>query len=266
MEQQNQLILSLSDEELYVILLFLKAPQIAGFDGLDQINQLTDSYRHEILGVAERALIARGFFTVDENRSLKLLPPVFAAVGASAFPDYYIQLYRQIGTNPAEAGYFGKSENIFVFWASKLPKIHTFVVFESVKEYKDAISRSIPLGNYSNSLSNVSVLPNTVIDEMAKVTSPETVSGFSKHLKTHGMENDIADQFAHEVLNRKAITSLNRINREGNEAQVVEAMTFLEGEKYLWHMQSGKDEGTLELKTITRVLANTLIDKLTATA
>jgi hypothetical protein len=131
--ESQRIALALSREELYVVMRFLKATYIPGFD-LAWLKAAPDGSIPEdvqrALEVATNALIARGYLSLNEAEEAKpmevtLPSPVIALVGACIFGELSVllSLYK-----PEEQGimYLHKLHQLGVVHTVPLPGVHQF--------------------------------------------------------------------------------------------------------------------------------------------
>ena len=119
MAATTSLSMALSQEELFVILAHLKAERLLGLES-EILKGLSGDQISLVMGVAERALMARGFLKPGPENRLQLEPPVFAAVGACAFPETSLIVTRH---RPDAVG-----ENYFFHTSRKMIVMHTMPV------------------------------------------------------------------------------------------------------------------------------------------
>ena len=134
LSQKELIDISLSREELFVVMRLLKAQTLPGFDlswlkrGLDGL--LSDDIRQE-LEVATNALIARGYIT-DVKPSSEASPltmsmpsPLIALVGTCAFADYNVLLALHTRQGQRQM-YLHQLRELGVVHTMPLPDIHQF--------------------------------------------------------------------------------------------------------------------------------------------
>ena len=134
LSQKELIDISLSREELYVVMRLLKAQALPGFDlswlnrGLDGL--VSDDIRQE-LEVATNALIARGYIT-DVKPSSETSPltmsmpsPLIALVGTCAFAEYNILLILHTPRGQQQM-YLHQLRELGVVHTMPLPDIHQF--------------------------------------------------------------------------------------------------------------------------------------------
>ena len=150
---QETIDVSLSREELFVVMRLLKAQALPGFDlswliqGPD--GMVTDDIRHE-LEVATNALIARGYITnvkpptATEPVTMGMPSPVIALVGTCAFAEYSVLLLLHTRQGQKQM-YLHQLRELGVVHSMPLPDIHRFEALEGRAGVLRAIDRALGL-------------------------------------------------------------------------------------------------------------------------
>jgi len=133
----QRIAISLSREELYVVMRLLKATQLPGFD-LSWLNAaadgtVPDDVRHA-LEVATNALVARGYLTpqeptAEEPLKVNMPSPVIALVGTCAFGIDSILLSLHTADGP-RLMYLHELRELAVAHTMPVPDIHQFEAIE----------------------------------------------------------------------------------------------------------------------------------------
>ncbi len=129
----QRVVVSLSREELYVIMRLLNASQLPGFD-LTWLNatpdgEVPDNVR-QTLDVAANALIARGYMSLQEpveteKVQINIPSPVIALVGACIFGENSILLSLHTPDGP-KLTYLHQLRELGVVHTVPLPDVHQF--------------------------------------------------------------------------------------------------------------------------------------------
>jgi len=129
----QRVVVSLSREELYVIMRLLKASQLPGFD-LTWLNatpdgEVPDNVR-QTLDVVTNALIARGYLSLQEpveaeTVQVNIPSPVIALVGACIFGENSILLSLHTSDGP-KLTYLHQLRELGVVHTMPLPDVHQF--------------------------------------------------------------------------------------------------------------------------------------------
>jgi len=125
MNKEKSLAVSLSQEELYVIMAYLGADMLLGLDNAP-IKELSDDQYKLAMKVAERALIAREFLIPDGKGKFKLNDVIHALVGACAAPEYSLIIKRSYPIKLPEDYLFHFSRMMIVLHTNPMTAIRQF--------------------------------------------------------------------------------------------------------------------------------------------
>ncbi|NUM45015.1 MAG: hypothetical protein HUU38_09930, partial [Anaerolineales bacterium] len=116
----------LSQEELFTSLAYLRLPGILGLDG-SVFDQLTPEQTRLSIGIAERALIARCFLTVQPNeQQLQPAPILLAALLTCARPQHTLIVTRHRPDQTFNYFFHTVNENT-IFHTQNFPGVHQFI-------------------------------------------------------------------------------------------------------------------------------------------
>lgn len=130
--------MALSQEELFVAMVYLKAEQFPGLD-LESFKELEEQKASLMISVAERALIARGFLRPDANQQWQLETKVQGLLAACLWPDRSIFVYHTRPQSSPEEYFFHAYQRMYILHSIPVTAIHQFIAVED----KSAIARSI---------------------------------------------------------------------------------------------------------------------------
>ena len=123
---------AVSTEELLVILGYLKAESMPGVDG-SRLQGLGEEQLGWALGIAERALYARGFIIPDPQKKPALAPTVFSVVGACVMPEITIVVSCNRPNQRREEYYYHLSRAMAVMHYSLNEGIHQLWLFRNAR-------------------------------------------------------------------------------------------------------------------------------------
>jgi hypothetical protein len=132
MDKKSALVINLSQEELLVVMAYLGAKKLLGFNYSVSENTTAEEYQSS-MKTAERDLIARGFLVQGENQQFKLNDIVFAIVGACASPEQTLLIHKVYPQKPSEDYWFHQSRKMFVLHTIPMTYIHQFISFGGIK-------------------------------------------------------------------------------------------------------------------------------------
>lgn len=243
MASKSSLSIALSQEELFVVLAYLQADQLLGLE-LEIFKELSEREFRLIMGVAERALVARGFLKPGPENRLQLEPAVFATVGACAFPETSLVITRNRPNAPEENYFFHTSRKMIVMHTMPVTAIHQFIAVED----KTAIARAVLSILSMGSLSKPKCMPGQVKltalvnarDAAQEKGAKEAFRILSRASLEEKTAQELAATFAQPVANTTMAYIEHRL-----EGQPSDGFTILEGKNALWLLapiESPKDE------------------------
>lgn len=196
-ETRPQLVISLSEEELFVILKLLQAPLIAGVD-LSRFSDDTDEHRPESmaeeLGTAIRALVARGYllpFQGHSDQPLVLAPSqelrnqpwtragmyneVRDLISTCAFATRSLLLNWHTRSGK-DLLYVHERNGLFVIITSLLPAVYTFTALTSWEDAWQFIAHKLSIQERTllgPSLPSIKLRHETLMNLQKLASQPE---------------------------------------------------------------------------------------------
>ncbi|GEM_PF-5462061 len=250
MDKKDTLTITLSDEELYVVLIYLGAESLIGFDAAEAINSKAEDTRRDILATAERALVARGFLVLEEGKSeLTLIAPVLAAVGACAYPDVSLTVGRQAKDTEPEIAYFHLSRKMAVLHGKPMTGIHSFIAFESAEKLQEGLNRLMQIGTYQAADYPAYTIPGQVLARVRELLQTGGVKEAATHLQTAGLDTATASAFAADILAMRLLMSFSRVNRADGIEKMTASFTILEGQEHLWRLTNTPEGDSVIVET-----------------
>jgi hypothetical protein len=164
MTTKTSLSMALSQEELFVIMLYLKAEKLPGLE-LEVFKSLSEEQTAFMMGIAERALVARNFLKPDPEGRLKLEQTIFAIVGACAFPDRSLIVTRTRPEAIEENYFFHTSRNIIVMHTTPVTTIHQFIAVEEKMALMKTILSILNMPSLSKPKYKSGSIQQTVLEE-----------------------------------------------------------------------------------------------------
>lgn len=209
MTPQEALTFTLSQEELLVVLAYLQAPSLVGFD-TEVFQGIGDDERRMVIGVAERALIARGYLRPGAEGRLQLEPAIFATVGACAMPEETVIVTRSPAGAVREEYFFHCSRQMVVLHTIPMSAIHQFIAFEEKSALLRAMLSILALSDHPALRCSPAVLEQETLLSArdAAEKGPEAARGL---LLQAGLEGSTAGELARSLASLKASTTLVRI-------------------------------------------------------
>jgi hypothetical protein len=224
-ETQPQLVMSLSEEELFVALKLLQAPMIAGID-LSKFHHGPNERSTEnvlaALGAAFKALVARGYLIPLDERSehplifapseelrnqpwthVSLRQEVQALVGTSASAARSLLLSWHT-TRGNDLLYVHERDGLFVVNTSPLAGVYTFTALASWEETWQIIASKLTIQEQMQPeppLPTIKLRPETLTSLREKSSSPDDLHELYTRLTQAGVSHPTA-QVLLEALNQ----------------------------------------------------------------
>jgi hypothetical protein len=186
MEKKHALSFALSQEELFVVLAYLKQPAMMGLNA-SSLSKLSEEQKHIVLDVAERALIARSMLVVDGKDHLKLSDPVFALVAGCVASDAAVVISYEFPKRPPEAFFFHVSRKLNIVHTIPMSAIHQFIAVEDRKALlRSAMAALSPLGTQKTLSVPGGELTEDLIAQAKEAASNEKTRNSRSDIKCHG--------------------------------------------------------------------------------
>lgn len=199
--------ITLSREELYVVMRLLKATQLPGF-GLEWLHSAADGRLpgdiRRMLEVAANDLIARGYLSPvkqQENPELLVLEmpaPIIALVGSCAFSEYTMALSLRHTSNGSRVFYLHKLHELWVVHSVPYPNMHQF---EAVDRWRisNVVDELLQLHSQSPSMLASGTVPATRIELARDLASSGKVEEATDILVCNDLPFETAQALAHAL-------------------------------------------------------------------
>lgn len=212
MPPKEVLTFALSQEELLVVLAYLQATSLLGFD-IEVFQGLGDTEREMVFSVAERALMARGFLRPGADGRLQLEPAIFATVGACAMPDETIVVTRNPAGALQEKYFFHCSRRMVVLHTVPVSAIHQFIAFEEKSAILRAILSILALSDRPPLSCSATVLEQESLLS-ARDAAEKGAHSARAFLLQAGLEENTAEELAQSLASLSASTTLVRVAQD----------------------------------------------------
>jgi hypothetical protein len=212
-QKAEQAAFALSQEELYVLLSYLKAPTPIELDDLEaQIFQgMPSDQKVTLLRAVERCLLARECLRLNADRTLSVHPSVAQAVQVCASPERsWFVLHRRRGEE-ATVHCFHRRAELFVLLTKPLAGMHHFVVFADDGFMRQTASDLIAAGAAKAVACAPGTMPTEVLGALTDPSQPLERAAVAAKLAKAGLTPDTAEHFAQSMEGLQSITILTRI-------------------------------------------------------
>jgi len=143
LENKNQMVINVSQEELLYILRTLGAPAIPGIDPQIFLD-ITEKEIAVAVGVAGRALIARGFINLNDKGEQIVTEAPLALIGTCALPRFSV-LAEETTADTAQGIFWHGTNSLIIEHNIPMRGIHKFRALSTEVDLTDQILNSIQL-------------------------------------------------------------------------------------------------------------------------
>jgi hypothetical protein len=228
--------MALSQEELFVIMFYLRTETLPGFD-LSIIKNLDQDQLNLIVGVAERALLARGFLKPDSEGRLQPELYIKLIIGTCTAPEKSLIITRICPKAPEEDYFFHTLSDVIVMHSIPITSMHQFI---AVKD-KKAITRTAISILSMDSLPKLKCTPGTVqqtVLENARDAAQNSGSKDALEILTHtDLTKETARQFAATLTRSVTNTTFAYFTKD----KPIDGFTLLQGENGYWLLEPVED-------------------------
>lgn len=247
MEKKSSLSIALSQEELFVTLAYLKAPYLLGLNN-QVLTDLPQASRDMVMGVAERALIARGYLGIKKD-TLELIPVVQAMIGACISPQKTLVIQSKSANQVEEDYYFHVSRKMNVMHMQPMTAIHQFTMVKDATMLPRSAFATMKLTEPKNLTPLTGVVPDSVVTQVQEAAKEGSQAKPQALLKTvPGLSADFVDAFCRSLNQAHRKMLVMCIRQQENKTPMVDGFTLLVGGIHLWLLQPG-DNGNVNIST-----------------
>ena len=236
---------TLSQEELFVVLAYLKVDALVGLD-----NQILKSLSPEqiqlVMSVAERALISREFLSPDADNRLQLEKVVLAIVGACAAAETTLVVTHNRPNRPTENLFFHTARKMVVMHSMPVTAIHQFVALEEKSDIAKLVTAILNVKEQS-----ILKCPEGQIQDelITQARDAALESGKAKALEVLAkskLEQSTAGQFATTLTSLVSNTTQVYIKHQKNGDSAADGFTILQGSNGAWILKPIENDKTAE--------------------
>ncbi len=246
--KRNSLAIGLSQEELMVILAYLKTNKFLGLEDED-LKAYTSEQINLVMGLAERALIARGFIVRGADGRMELSPLAFSVVGVCAFPDITIIVGQNRPNQLEQNTFFHSARKMNVIHSIPMTFIHQFVAVEERRDLAQALIST--LGIDSATVSG-SMTATTQMETLGDAREAAEKGDFDKTvtlLTGGGVAKSVAELLAQSLVKPLVNTTVSFIDHKNDN---FDGFALLQSEETLWSLKPVEPQNnweTVEIRT-----------------
>ncbi|MCI0732052.1 MAG: hypothetical protein L0332_35750 [Chloroflexi bacterium] len=237
MDEKKPLTVSLSQEELFVILRYLEVPYLMGLNNAVW-QGIEEDVAGLILSVAERALIARNFLVMNTvQKRFELVPPILALVGACAKPDYSLIMTLNRPRKPSEGLFFHLAGQIVVSHTIPITGIHQFIALPDKKAVARAVLSNFSLGTETVPEGKMSRITQALLVQARDAAVAGGVAGALAILAQVDLDPETRQALAITLATVKVNATLAYMDHQNDGEPAADGFTILEGENGFWRLK-----------------------------
>ena len=247
MADKKAISFSLSQEELKILLAYLEASELIGLDP-EAFQLLSEKEMQLVMGVAERALVARGFLKPGENR-LKPEEIVHAVVGACVSPETSLILSRHYSKAYVESYFFHTSRKMIVLHTVPIMAIHQFIALEN----RDAVVRAavsvLQMGESASPQCPAGDLEQDVLIKAKEISEKRGVDGGKSVLSKTSLDPSTVREFSNTLASFVADTTFAFI-KHSSQKESANGFSILQGSNGTWLLIPG-EKGRIGIQPVS---------------
>ncbi len=262
MSKKSSVSMVLSQEELFVAMLHLKADAMAGLD-LATFKQLDARQTDLVIGVAERALLARGFLKPDQKGDLHLEPAIQGMLSACIHPDrtlFVSQTRPEVGPQEVFFHTIGKT---FVMHSEPVTAMHQFIAVDEKNATSRAVLSILSLPKMSKPDCEGGRIGLSFF-EKARDAALEAGAEAAVKILTAKLSKKTSRELAQTLAGPVANTTFALLHHHG-EVQAPLGFSILQGKNALWRIAPVDDPGD-ELISIEPLSSDEVIKQIKTVA
>lgn len=258
MKKKPTLSFCLSQEELFVSFHYLNN-SMAGVN-VDVLDELSEKEKSLILGVAERALIARGILVGMNNHRLQLSTPFFACLDTCAGPERSILIKNTLANGPEEEYHFHVSRKMRVIHTIPMTAIHQFIAVEDDLAFNKAILSTVKVANFPKIDFKGVEIEMKILFEAREFALRGDVKSAEALLKQYFLDSS-SIVFANALASPVSNTTVALVDKSRG---INDGFTIFQSKEHLWQMSPVDSGGLKNIVLLSSVDSKSVIEKVTA--
>ncbi len=231
---------ALSQEELFVAMLHLQLEQFPGLD-MEVFKPLNKEQLSLLIGVTERALLARNFLKPGQDGTLQLEMLLRGVLLACLFPDTSLLVRHTRPDAAAEEYFFHSYRKMFILHSIPISGIHQFIAVEDKQAIPRAVFSLLSLPDRPHPAFEAGTTRLSLFEQARDVALERGIEAAMQVLSQDGLTEALAQELAVTLSDPIANTTFVYIaHKNSNLAQ---GFTILQGKNALWWIEpAGEDE------------------------
>jgi len=241
--------ITLSVEELLVVLNTLQAPSIPGLEA-EAWTKLTPDQQNVSLSVAGRALEARGLAEIDQFGALLIHRALLTAVGVCAYPQKTALVDYWPANDPGQRLYaYTRDNDSAVHTVNR--GLHTFVLLPSEAAL---VNHLVEACQWSNSSATPALELTIPRDEFTKVCDASADGGEAEALKilnSATKADGAGTALVHSLVSAPRISVVRSLRYNGGQVGPEQSFTVIDGADQAWLVAGVTNDANSQLKART---------------
>jgi len=240
---QQKIMFSLSQEELFVILTYLKVNSLMGLDSA-VLTELSEQQVQIVLGVAERALIAREFLVVDKEGRFQLNPAILSVIGICVKPTRSLIINYDRPDYPTECFFFHAGDSTMVGHTIPMSAIHQFFVLENKDIILKSVSELLALNSQKSpmQMEDFVQLPQPLITQARDAAEEGGIEQAISVLSKTSLSPSFTKAFATSLTNPVANMTFVSLAHYSEKEDYADGFTILQGSNGFWILKPSEED------------------------
>jgi hypothetical protein len=212
-QKAEQAAFTLSQEELYVLLTYLKMPAPMELSDLEAqvAGSMPSDQKVALLRAVERCLLARQCLQPSEDRTLSVNAGIARVLQACALPERsWLVLHRRRGQAAATHCYHQRGE-LFVSLSTPLAGLHHLVAFADSGLIQQGMLDLLAAGDARAVACEPGSMPTTILGLLTNDSQPFDPRATAARLVDAGLTPATAQALAHSLEGLQSLTVLTRV-------------------------------------------------------
>lgn len=238
MTPKTSLSVALSQEELFVSMMYLQAQQFPGLD-LGIFKKLDETQTNLMMGIAERALLARGFLKPGQDGRLQLEAAVNGLLSACLFPETSLFVHHTRSGAETEEYFFHAYRKMFVMHSIPLTAIHQFIAVEDQTAIARAVLSILALPSLPKPKGKSAQIQLSLL-EKGRDIALERGAEEAFHVLQTELDDETARELARTLAEPTTNTAFAYLDHRA-AGRPPQGLTILQGKQTLWLLQPSED-------------------------
>lgn len=236
MTKKTSISFVLSQEELKLMLAYFKIASLMGFDS-DVFEELSERELSIVMGVAERALFARGFLEIDADNNIKISEVPYAVVGACVSPETSLIIRKNIPDSLSELYFFHAARKMAVYHAVPVTAMHQFIALEDKQAMSKSAFSLLELGTLPALDCPAGELTDEVISNARDAMDKNDHEAAMAILKKTALDPQTIQEFFVSLQKPLYNHTIVHFDHDPDGEDVEKGFSLLAGENGLWMLQ-----------------------------